>query len=633
MTRKLEAGRTEIGKYRGLDHNGIPHNFTVYYGNALSPMINNQIGHIPPEFIVDDVSYNTEEEAKETVDKKLGRKATEKEYRELITKKNKYMEMLEDFLNEPENEDYEIPTMNEIKDAELLCIAREQAYAKKIDLEKTENTLQFDSIMNTEVVDEESEASNGIEASNDSVEVDREKDKTTAQEDNLDGKTDTSNNTNEVDTEQISSASEIMDSDPEVEEVVEETKEDWTDEDYVNKQLNLVMEKTSCKYPVAIYLDEATDIKYMVGYYLAGSNQYEIFANADTDHAHKLNYSKLYPNSLFADIEEYLVDELADKEQVKKLWVNEELIQMADNNAIKIHEKNAELKAKEDARKKEEENKRLALEEEKKKLEEERKQLEEQEKARLEEEANKFSWNKKDMVEAKLNHIKEEQGLDNIVAVYDDNETIDVVSYNSSTNTYFLLKNVNNNTGEEKEHIDFEEGKQFDVVDNDITTSIRPNTQLVWRSGSAILSANHEIRKIELEKQRKKYWDEMKEKQAPSNDTKSVVRSQEDTQELIAQSPAKKRKLKIIPIILGVLLLGSLVGNYYQYKHREDAISNTPIEYSEVNINGTTYQIPTADIDVKNGESKMMIYGFMTTNKDGEISNQAIPLGEFDLNK
>ena len=51
----------------------------------------------------------------------------------------------------------------------------------------------------------------------------------------------------------------------------------------------------------------------------------------------------------------------------------------------------------------------------------------------------------------------------------------------------------------------------------------------------------------------------------------------------------------------------------------------------QININGETYEIPMAKVDVNSGETKIIIYGISTTNRNGQITNKAIPLGEFYL--
>ena len=56
-----------------------------------------------------------------------------------------------------------------------------------------------------------------------------------------------------------------------------------------------------------------------------------------------------------------------------------------------------------------------------------------------------------------------------------------------------------------------------------------------------------------------------------------------------------------------------------------------PEGMTQISINGTTYDVPLADINVEDGESKILIYGFTTSKKDGQVTQSAVPLGEFKV--
>ena len=53
------------------------------------------------------------------------------------------------------------------------------------------------------------------------------------------------------------------------------------------------------------------------------------------------------------------------------------------------------------------------------------------------------------------------------------------------------------------------------------------------------------------------------------------------------------------------------------------------VDYAEMNINGIKYEVPVANVEVAEGQKKIMIYGFNVTNENGKLKNVAAPLGEF----
>ncbi len=87
---------------------------------------------------------------------------------------------------------------------------------------------------------------------------------------------------------------------------------------------------------------------------------------------------------------------------------------------------------------------------------------------------------------------------------------------------------------------------------------------------------------------------------------------------------------RIISIVTSLLAVIALALAGYMY-YRQTTI--TPPDAVKISINGKSYLTPIAKIDVQPGEEKILIYGFITTNENGEITHKGVPLGEFDLAK
>lgn len=108
---QLEPGKTILGKtYLQDEASKEIMEFTVYYGNALSPLVNNKVMHMPDET---------------------------------------YKKMLEAFLNEDDSDSnefiiekggfgYEIPTQREVRNASIEMINREQRAQKQLEKEHQE---------------------------------------------------------------------------------------------------------------------------------------------------------------------------------------------------------------------------------------------------------------------------------------------------------------------------------------------------------------------------------------------------------------------------------------------------------------------------------------------------------------
>ena len=103
--KQLISGKTEIGKIDGK-YKGIFRNFTIYYGNVASPVIDNKVLHLNEE---------------------------------------DYMNMLRDFLESDEGMEYDIPTGKEVKDTirdlinqETMIVAAKEEKKKQEEQERNE---------------------------------------------------------------------------------------------------------------------------------------------------------------------------------------------------------------------------------------------------------------------------------------------------------------------------------------------------------------------------------------------------------------------------------------------------------------------------------------------------------------
>lgn len=86
MLKKLEPGKTIIGKIDGKVE-GVYRNFTVYYGNVVDPVINGKMYHLPePD----------------------------------------YMSLLKEFLQSNDGQQYQVPTVSEVKQAVKELINQEE---------------------------------------------------------------------------------------------------------------------------------------------------------------------------------------------------------------------------------------------------------------------------------------------------------------------------------------------------------------------------------------------------------------------------------------------------------------------------------------------------------------------------
>jgi hypothetical protein len=80
-----------------------------------------------------------------------------------------------------------------------------------------------------------------------------------------------------------------------------------------------------------------------------------------------------------------------------------------------------------------------------------------------------------------------------------------------------------------------------------------------------------------------------------------------------------------------ILLLSLAVNGLFAWKHID--ASKKGVSYTEKVINGTTYQVLIYNVEVKEGQKKIFIYGFTVVNEDGKLTNVAVLFGEFDINE
>ena len=86
--------------------------------------------------------------------------------------------------------------------------------------------------------------------------------------------------------------------------------------------------------------------------------------------------------------------------------------------------------------------------------------------------------------------------------------------------------------------------------------------------------------------------------------------------------------LRISKIVIAIALILSLtVNGIFLHRLFNDILHG--VDYAEMSINGIKYEVPVANVEVAEGQKKIMIYGFTVTNENGQLKNVAVPLGEF----
>ncbi len=115
--KKLETGKTEIGKVVAKDQDGMIRDFVIYYGNAASPLVDGSVMHL---------------------------------------KENRYQEMLKAFLESEDGREYEAPTEEEIRQATIEMLNRETK-AKQYQEEQERKRLEEEAKEKARLLEEERE--------------------------------------------------------------------------------------------------------------------------------------------------------------------------------------------------------------------------------------------------------------------------------------------------------------------------------------------------------------------------------------------------------------------------------------------------------------------------------------------
>lgn len=133
----------------------------------------------------------------------------------------------------------------------------------------------------------------------------------------------------------------------------------------------------------------------------------------------------------------------------------------------------------------------------------------------------------------------------------------------------------------------------------------------------------------------KEMLDEDEEGEHDKRTVEHVYSADDDTiakiNEAIDRIPGNDRKLRrmrVFTIMMTILSLAAIAAAGWIYYQSTLVV---PVDKTYIKINGVTYEVPLANVTVEEGREKILIYGFSVTNKDGEISYDALPLGEYDL--
>ena len=102
----------------------------------------------------------------------------------------------------------------------------------------------------------------------------------------------------------------------------------------------------------------------------------------------------------------------------------------------------------------------------------------------------------------------------------------------------------------------------------------------------------------------------------------------------------EKKSISLLHLILVLALLFSLIANalqwlvhsgYAQFSFGKTNAGEKTIQSAEIKINEKEYTIPLKDIELEEGETKIIIYGITTKAENGQIQNTAMPLGEYRI--
>ena len=149
-----------------------------------------------------------------------------------------------------------------------------------------------------------------------------------------------------------------------------------------------------------------------------------------------------------------------------------------------------------------------------------------------------------------------------------------------------------------------------------------------------------ERKRLEEQKEKEERYNQEKERQRVviSEEVEEVIQDF-DKQETKTNKKKKKeksvseerkiiKKMKWVLILSMLLLLISVLANVFLFTKSANYYNQN---VGQLNINGEVYEIPLAKVDLKDGETRIIVYGISSTNKSGKIENHTIPLGEFQL--
>ncbi|MBR3252111.1 MAG: hypothetical protein IKF80_10420 [Erysipelotrichaceae bacterium] len=104
----------------------------------------------------------------------------------------------------------------------------------------------------------------------------------------------------------------------------------------------------------------------------------------------------------------------------------------------------------------------------------------------------------------------------------------------------------------------------------------------------------------------------------------------EKREQRIKKTAAKAKKRKTALIIVTILLLLSLAANGFLLMTGSPFGSSGAPGIGQLDVNGSTYEVKLSPITVNEGETKIVLYGISSTNKDGTVTNRVIEFGEIN---
>lgn len=93
------------------------------------------------------------------------------------------------------------------------------------------------------------------------------------------------------------------------------------------------------------------------------------------------------------------------------------------------------------------------------------------------------------------------------------------------------------------------------------------------------------------------------------------------------QETGNKKLLVVMSVLMALNLIATVLMGVLGPRLFKQSLSK--MNMGELNVNGDVYTIPLSTIDVGDGETKTVFYALTTKNEDGEITNEAYPIGEW----